>query len=57
MSEPGDSIHRIAVELGKLIESGKTERKPGVPRRVDKKPKYSLMANMAWDENGELDFD
>jgi len=57
VSEPGDSIHRIAVELGKLIESGKTERKPGVPRRADKKPKYSLMANMAWDENGELDCD
>ena len=57
MSEPCDSIHRIASELGKLIESGKTERKPGTSRRVNKEPQYSLMANMAWDENGELDFD
>ena len=57
MSEPCDSIHRIASQLGKLIESGKTERKPGVSRRVNKEPQYSLMANMAWDENGELDFD
>ena len=57
MSEPCDSIHRIASELSKLIESGKTERKPGVSRRVNKEPQYSLMANMAWDENGELDFD
>lgn len=57
MSEPCDSIHRIASQLGKLIESGKTERKPGISRRVNKEPQYSLMANMAWDENGELDFD
>ena len=57
MSEPCDSIHRIASELGKLIESGKTERKPGISRRVNKEPQYSLMANMAWDENGELNFD
>ena len=57
MSEPRHSIHRIASQLGKLIESGKTERKPGISRRVNKEPRYSLMANMAWDENGELDFD
>ena len=57
MSEPCDSIHRIASQLGKLIESGKTERKPGISRRVNKEPRYSLMANMEWDENGELDFD
>lgn len=57
MSEPCDSINRIANQLGKLIESGKTPRKVGKPRRVNKEPQYSLMANMAWDENGELDLD
>ena len=57
MSEPCDSIHRIASQLGKLIESGKTERKPGISRQQRASVRYSLMANMAWDENGELDFD
>lgn len=57
MSEPCDSINRIANQLGKLIESGKTPRKVGKPRRVNREPQYSLMANMAWDENGELDLD
>jgi len=57
VSEPCDSIHRIVVELGKLIESGKSERTAVKPRRINKQPPYSLMANMTWDENGELDFD
>jgi len=57
VSEPCDSIHRIVNELGKLIESGKSERTLGKPRRIHKEPPYSLMANMAWDENGELDLD
>lgn len=57
MSEPCDSIHRIVNELGKLIESGKSERKLGKPRRIHKEPPYSLMANMTWDEDGELNLD
>ena len=55
------AIDRISEQLGKLVSlASKVYPNSSVfPRGSDlgRKPEYSLMSHMTWDENGELRID